>query len=59
VERAKNNNEHPRVKGPVHMPTKVLRITTRKTTCGEGVEDFLFYLIIIKYDLILLFLSFS
>ena len=25
-----------RVKGPVRMPTKVLRITTRKTPCGEG-----------------------
>ena len=24
------------VKGPVRMPTKVLRITTRKTPCGEG-----------------------
>lgn len=25
-----------RVKGPVRMPTKVLKITTRKTPCGEG-----------------------
>jgi len=25
-----------RVKGPVRMPTKVLRITTRKSPCGEG-----------------------
>jgi ribosomal protein S10 len=25
------------VKGPVRMPTKVLKITTRKTPCGEGV----------------------
>lgn len=25
-----------RVKGPVRWPTKVLRITTRKTPCGEG-----------------------
>uniref|UniRef100_A0A915J6T9 Small ribosomal subunit protein uS10 n=1 Tax=Romanomermis culicivorax TaxID=13658 RepID=A0A915J6T9_ROMCU len=24
------------VKGPVRMPTKVLRITCRKTPCGEG-----------------------
>jgi len=24
------------VKGPVRLPTKVLRITTRKTPCGEG-----------------------
>ncbi|KAL0219453.1 hypothetical protein P9112_005106 [Eukaryota sp. TZLM1-RC] len=23
-------------RGPVRMPTKVLRITTRKTPCGEG-----------------------
>ncbi|KAK7813212.1 hypothetical protein U0070_005117 [Myodes glareolus] len=25
-----------KVKGLVHMPTKTLRITTRKTPCGEG-----------------------
>ncbi|TKR65197.1 hypothetical protein L596_025636 [Steinernema carpocapsae] len=25
-----------RMKGPVRCPTKVLRITTRKTPCGEG-----------------------
>jgi small subunit ribosomal protein S20e len=24
------------VKGPIRMPTKTLRITTRKTPCGEG-----------------------
>ncbi|VDN57658.1 unnamed protein product [Dracunculus medinensis] len=24
------------VKGPIRMPTKILRITTRKTPCGEG-----------------------
>lgn len=24
------------VSGPVRLPTKVLRITTRKTPCGEG-----------------------
>ncbi|PAV91456.1 hypothetical protein WR25_01750 [Diploscapter pachys] len=24
------------VKGPIRLPTKVLRITTRKTPCGEG-----------------------
>jgi small subunit ribosomal protein S20e len=24
------------VKGPIRIPTKVLRITTRKTPCGEG-----------------------
>jgi len=25
-----------KVSGPVRMPTKILRITTRKTPCGEG-----------------------
>ncbi|OAE27065.1 hypothetical protein AXG93_1440s1210 [Marchantia polymorpha subsp. ruderalis] len=25
-----------KVKGPVRMPTKVLRVTTRKSPCGEG-----------------------
>ncbi|XP_038954174.1 small ribosomal subunit protein uS10-like [Rattus norvegicus] len=25
-------------KGPVRMPTQTLRITTRKTPCGEGFE---------------------
>merc|ERR1711872_518094 len=25
-----------KVKGPARMPTKTLRITTRKTPCGEG-----------------------
>ena len=25
-----------KVSGPVRMPTKVLRITTRKSPCGEG-----------------------
>jgi len=29
-------DEKLKVKGPVRMPTKVLRITTRKTPCGEG-----------------------
>ncbi|KAH7820985.1 putative 40S ribosomal protein S20-1 [Monocercomonoides exilis] len=36
LERAKINPSKPKVKGPVRMPTKVLRITTRKTPCGEG-----------------------
>jgi small subunit ribosomal protein S20e len=27
-----------RVSGPVRLPTKVLRITTRKTPCGEGTK---------------------
>jgi len=26
------------VQGPVRLPTKVLRITTRKTPCGEGTK---------------------
>nr|AAL48975.1 RE38972p [Drosophila melanogaster] len=29
-------NQNLRVEGPVRMPTKTLRITTRKTPCGEG-----------------------
>ncbi|ODQ51447.1 ribosomal protein rps20 [Saitoella complicata NRRL Y-17804] len=34
VHRAKDKEL--RVKGPVRLPTKVLKITTRKTPCGEG-----------------------
>ena len=34
VTRAKTQNLT--VRGPVRMPTKTLRITTRKTPCGEG-----------------------
>ncbi|KAL6048397.1 40S ribosomal protein S20 [Balamuthia mandrillaris] len=34
IKGAKNQNL--KVKGPVRLPTKVLRITTRKTPCGEG-----------------------
>ncbi|CAZ85500.1 unnamed protein product [Tuber melanosporum] len=34
IERAKSKNL--RVKGPVRLPTKVLKVTTRKTPCGEG-----------------------
>eukprot|EP01041_Mallomonas_annulata_P005037 gene5037-10089_t len=29
-----------KVTGPVRMPTKVLRITTRKSPCGEGTNTF-------------------
>jgi small subunit ribosomal protein S20e len=29
-------DEGVKVKGPARMPTKVLRITTRKSPCGEG-----------------------
>jgi small subunit ribosomal protein S20e len=34
IERAKSKEL--RVKGPVRMPTKNLKIATRKTPCGEG-----------------------
>ena len=34
IERAKTKDL--RVKGPVRLPTKNLRVTTRKTPCGEG-----------------------
>ncbi|CAK1365948.1 40S ribosomal protein S20 [Cercospora beticola] len=34
IERAKSKEL--RVKGPVRMPTKNLKISTRKTPCGEG-----------------------
>ncbi|KAL8701536.1 MAG: hypothetical protein Q9201_004865 [Fulgogasparrea decipioides] len=34
LERAKTKDL--RVKGPVRLPTKKLRISTRKTPCGEG-----------------------
>nr|QBH73580.1 40S ribosomal protein S20 [Xibalbanus tulumensis] len=30
------NEKDLRVKGPIRLPTKILRITTRKTPCGEG-----------------------
>ena len=34
VARAKNQGYE--TKGPVRIPTKILRITTRKSPCGEG-----------------------
>jgi small subunit ribosomal protein S20e len=34
VARAKNQGYD--TKGPVRIPTKILRITTRKSPCGEG-----------------------
>ena len=34
IERAKSKEL--RVKGPVRLPTKNLKISTRKTPCGEG-----------------------
>merc|ERR1712222_142561 len=32
------NEKRLKVKGPVRMPTKTLRITTRKSPCGEGMN---------------------
>jgi len=29
-----------KVSGPVRMPTKILRITTRKSPCGEGTNTY-------------------
>lgn len=29
-----------RVKGPVRLPTKTLRVTTRKSPCGEGSKTY-------------------
>ena len=34
VARAKNHGYETR--GPIRIPTKILRITTRKSPCGEG-----------------------
>ena len=34
IDRAKTKDL--RVKGPVRLPTKNLKVTTRKTPCGEG-----------------------
>lgn len=36
IQRAKDKQL--KVKGPVRLPTKVLRITTRKSPCGNGSE---------------------
>lgn len=38
IQRAKDKQL--KVKGPVRLPTKVLRITTRKSPCGNGSETF-------------------
>lgn len=32
--------ENIKVKGPIRMPRKILRITTRKSPCGEGTNTF-------------------
>jgi len=34
IDRAKGKDL--RVKGPVRLPTKILKVSTRKTPCGEG-----------------------
>lgn len=34
IERAKSKDL--RIKGPVRLPTQTLKVTTRKTPCGEG-----------------------
>lgn len=34
IQRAKSKDL--RIKGPVRLPTKKLKVTTRKTPCGEG-----------------------
>ncbi len=33
------NDKHLKVSGPVRLPTKVLKITTRKSPCGEGTNS--------------------
>jgi small subunit ribosomal protein S20e len=32
----RSNEKGFKIKGPVRIPTKVLKITTRKSPCGEG-----------------------
>jgi small subunit ribosomal protein S20e len=41
IDRAKSKDL--RVKGPVRLPTKNLRISTRKTPCGEGSKTWDFF----------------
>merc|ERR1711868_141154 len=43
IDRAKTNSDSAlpvKVKGPKRMPTKCLRITTRKSPCGNGTNTF-------------------
>merc|ERR1712084_187856 len=43
IQKAKDrveSNPNLKVKGPRRMPTKVLRITTRKSPCGNGTNTF-------------------
>lgn len=42
------------LQGPVRMPTKVLRITTRKTPCGEGSKTWDRFQVIIFYLILLI-----
>jgi small subunit ribosomal protein S20e len=34
-----NESHKLKVAGPVRLPTKILKITTRKTPCGEGTNS--------------------
>merc|ERR1719408_1002997 len=36
ITRAKNKDKGYETRGPVRMPTKILRVTTRKSPCDEG-----------------------
>ena len=36
ITRAKKNGQGYETRGPVRIPTKILRITCRKSPCGEG-----------------------
>eukprot|EP01121_Diplochlamys_sp_Union-15-3_P019397 TRINITY_DN72_c0_g1_i2.p1 TRINITY_DN72_c0_g1~~TRINITY_DN72_c0_g1_i2.p1 ORF type:complete len:134 (+),score=29.17 TRINITY_DN72_c0_g1_i2:106-507(+) len=36
---AKSQRRGMKVKGPIRLPTKVLKITTRKSPCGEGTNS--------------------
>lgn len=38
------------VKGPIRMPTKILRITTRKTPCGEGSKTWDHFQVFLKFE---------
>jgi hypothetical protein len=42
-----DKDKHLRVKGPVRIPTKVLHITTRVYSCGEGIKLFAGWLCLI------------
>ena len=50
IERAKSKDL--RVKGPVRLPTKNLKINTRKTPCGEGSKTWDTYYMMIHKRLI-------